>query len=78
MWITNGSVANVAVVWAQTGEGIRGFVVPKGTPGFSAQEIKKKLSHRASVTSELLLTDVRLPASAMLPDAASLRGPSHV
>jgi glutaryl-CoA dehydrogenase len=78
MWITNGSVADVAVVWAQTDEGIRGFVVPKGTPGFSAQEIKKKLSHRASVTSELLLTDVRLPASAMLPDAASLRGPSHV
>jgi glutaryl-CoA dehydrogenase len=77
MWITNGSVANVAVVWAQTGEGIRGFVVPKGTPGFSTQEIKKKLSLRASVTSELLLTDVRLPASAMLTDAACA-APSHV
>jgi glutaryl-CoA dehydrogenase len=75
MWITNGSAADVAVVWAQTGEGIRGFVVPKGTPGFSALEIKKKLSLRASVTSELLLTDVRLSASAMLPGAKSLRGP---
>jgi glutaryl-CoA dehydrogenase len=75
MWITNGSAADVAVVWAQTLEGIRGFVVPRGTPGFSAQEIKKKLSLRASVTSELLLTDVRLPASAMLPGAESLRGP---
>lgn len=75
MWITNGSVADVAIVWARTDEGIRGFVVPKGTPGFSSQEIKKKLSLRASVTSELLLTDVRLPASAQLPEATSLRGP---
>jgi glutaryl-CoA dehydrogenase len=75
MWITNGSVADVAVVWAQTDEGIRGFLVPKGTPGFSTQVIKKKLSLRASVTSELLLTDVRLPSSALLPEATSLRAP---
>lgn len=75
MWITNGSVADVAIVWARSDEGIRGFIVPKGTPGFSSQEIKKKLSLRASVTSELLLTDVRLPASAQLPGATSLRGP---
>jgi glutaryl-CoA dehydrogenase len=75
MWITNGSVADAAVVWAQTDDGIRGFIVPKGTPGFSAQDIKKKLSLRASVTSELLLTDVRLPADAMLPEARGLRGP---
>ena len=75
MWITNGSVADVAIVWARTDEGIRGFIVPKGTPGFTSQEIKKKLSLRASVTSELLLTDVRLPASAQLPGATSLRGP---
>lgn len=75
MWITNGSVADVAIVWARTDEGIRGFVVPKETPGFTSQEIKKKLSLRASVTSELLFTDVRLPASAQLPEATSLRGP---
>ncbi len=75
MWITNGSVADVAVVWAQTDEGIRGFVVPTDAPGFSAPEIKRKLSLRASVTSELVLDDVRLPASAMLPDARGLSGP---
>ena len=75
MWITNGSVADVAVVWAQTDEGVRGFLVPKGTPGFTTQVIKKKLSLRASVTSELLFTDVRLPASALLPEATSLRAP---
>ncbi len=75
MWITNGSVADVAVVWAQTDEGIRGFVVPTDTPGFSAPEIHKKLSLRASVTSELVLDDVRLPASAMLPEARGLSGP---
>jgi glutaryl-CoA dehydrogenase len=75
MWITNGSVADVAVVWAATDEGIRGFLVPKGTPGFTTQDIHKKLSLRASVTSELLLDDVRLPGSAMLPEATSLRGP---
>ncbi|GAB3581548.1 acyl-CoA dehydrogenase family protein [Calidifontibacter terrae] len=78
MWITNAPVADVAVVWAQTtdsSKGIRGFVVPTDTPGFSAPEIKKKLSLRASVTGELVLEDVRLPASAMLPDAAGLSGP---
>ncbi|MFI5755934.1 acyl-CoA dehydrogenase family protein [Streptomyces sp. NPDC051569] len=75
MWITNGSVAGVAVVWAQTDEGIRGFLVPAGTPGFSAPEITHKWSLRASVTSELVLDDVRLPADAVLPEATGLRGP---
>jgi len=75
MWITNGSVADVATVWAQTDDGISGFLVPKGTPGFSTQDISKKLSLRASVTSELILSDVRLPASAQLPKVHSLRGP---
>jgi glutaryl-CoA dehydrogenase len=75
MWITNGSVAAVAVVWAQTDEGVRGFVVPKGTPGFTTQDIHKKLSLRASITSELLLDEVRLPDSARLPEARGLRGP---
>jgi glutaryl-CoA dehydrogenase len=75
MWITNGNVADVAVVWARTDEGIRGFVVPTGTPGFTANEIHKKMSLRASVTSELVLEDVRLPADAVLPEVASLRGP---
>jgi glutaryl-CoA dehydrogenase len=75
MWITNGSVADVAVVWARTDEGIRGFLVPRGTKGFTTQDIHKKLSLRASVTSELLLDDVRLPEAAMLPEATSLRGP---
>jgi glutaryl-CoA dehydrogenase len=75
MWITNGSISQVAVVWAQTDEGVRGFVVPTDTPGFSAPPIHKKLSLRASVTSELVLDDVRLPAAAMLPEANSLKGP---
>ena len=75
MWITNGSLAEVAVVWAQTEEGVRGFLVPKGTKGFATQDIHKKLSLRASVTSELLLDDVRLPADAVLPGVASLKGP---
>ncbi|WP_314172639.1 acyl-CoA dehydrogenase family protein [Streptomyces winkii] len=81
MWITNGSVADVAVVWARTedpetpGNKVRGFLVPAGTPGFSAPEIKKKMSLRASVTSELVLDGVRLPGSAMLPEAAGLSGP---
>ena len=75
MWITNGSVADVAVVWAVTDEGVRGFLVPKDTAGFTTQDIHKKLSLRASITSELLLDDVRLPAGAMLPEATSLRGP---
>ncbi|WP_067668174.1 acyl-CoA dehydrogenase family protein [Nocardia miyunensis] len=75
MWITNGSVADVAVVWAQTEDKVRGFVVPTETPGFTAPEIKNKLSLRASVTSELILDGVRLPASAMLPEARGLSGP---
>src|SRR5829696_7650226 len=75
MWITNGSIASVAVVWARTDEGVRGFLVPSGTPGFSAPEIHKKLSLRASVTSELVFDDVRLPDSARLPETDSLRGP---
>jgi glutaryl-CoA dehydrogenase len=75
MWITNGSVADVAVVWARTDEGVRGFLVPAGTPGFSASEIHRKLSLRASITSELVLDDVRLPADAMLPEAVGLRAP---
>jgi len=78
MWITNGSAADVAVVWARTDEdppALRGFLVPRGTKGFSTQDIHRKMSLRASVTSELLLDDVRLPASAQLPEATSLRGP---
>ena len=75
MWITNGSVADVAVVWAQTDEGIRGFVVPTDTPGFSAPAIKHKMSLRASVTSELVLDGVRLPDSAVLPGVTGLAGP---
>ena len=75
MWITNGSVADVAVVWARTEDGVRGFVVPTETPGFSAPEITKKVSLRASVTSELVLADVRLPGTAMLPEAKGLNVP---
>jgi len=75
MWITNGSVADVAVVWARTDDGIRGFLVPADSPGFSAPEIKHKLSLRASVTAELVLEDVRLSESAMLPEARGLSGP---
>jgi glutaryl-CoA dehydrogenase len=74
MWITNGSIADVAIVWARTDEGIRGFVVPTTTPGFSAQLMHRKLSLRASVTSELILDDVRLPADAVLPGSTSLKG----
>jgi glutaryl-CoA dehydrogenase len=75
MWITNGNVADVAVVWARTDAGIRGFVVPTDTPGFTANLIHRKMSLRASVTSELVLEGVRLPADAVLPGVASLRGP---
>ncbi|MGX1673037.1 acyl-CoA dehydrogenase family protein [Streptomyces sp. NPDC055400] len=75
MWITNGSVAAVAVVWAQTEDGVRGFVVPTETPGFSAPLIKHKMSLRASVTSELVLDGVRLPASALLPEARGVGAP---
>lgn len=75
MWISNAPYADVAVVWAGTDEGIRGFVVPTDTPGFSAPEIKHKLSLRASATGELVLDGVRLPASAMLPEARGVKGP---
>ena len=80
MWITNAPVADVAVVWAQTGENgvgrsVRGFLVPTDTPGFSAPEIKHKMSLRASVTGEIALDDVRVPDSALLPEAEGLRGP---
>ncbi len=75
MWITNGNVADVAVVWAQTDDGIRGFVVPTDTPGFTANEIHRKMSLRASVTSELVFDGVRLPESAMLPGVRGLKGP---
>jgi glutaryl-CoA dehydrogenase len=75
LWITNGSIADVAVVWARADEGIRGFVVPTATRGFSTRDIERKLSLRASVTSELILEDVILPESAALPDVTGLRGP---
>jgi len=75
MWITNGSAADIATVWARTEEGVRGFLVPKGTPGFTASDIHQKLSLRASTTSEVHLDDVRLPAAAMLPEARGLSGP---
>jgi glutaryl-CoA dehydrogenase len=75
MWATNGSIADVAIVWARTDDGVRGFVVPTDTEGFSTQDIHRKLSLRASVSSELLLDDVRLPASAVLPEATGLKGP---
>ena len=76
LWITNGSIADVAVVWARADDDrVRGFVVPTDTPGFSAPEVTRKLSLRASVTSELVLDDVRLPESAMLPEASGLSGP---
>jgi glutaryl-CoA dehydrogenase len=75
MWITNGSVADIAVVWAQTDDGVRGFLVPASTAGFTTRNVGHKLSLRASVTSELVLDDVRLPGSALLPEAKGLRGP---
>ncbi len=74
-WITNGSVADVAVVWARAEDGIRGFLVEKGTLGFTASELHGKLSMRASVTASLALSDVRVPESAMLPGAKGLKGP---
>src|SRR5438445_10219379 len=74
-WITNGSIADVSVVWATEGGTIRGFLVERGTPGFSAHDIKGKFSLRASITSELVLEDVRLPAGSLLPDAEGLAGP---
>jgi glutaryl-CoA dehydrogenase len=75
MWITNGGIADVAIVWANTDDGIRGFVVPTDTPGFSTNDIHQKLSLRASVTSELILDSVRLPAESVLPEVEGLKGP---
>jgi glutaryl-CoA dehydrogenase len=75
MWITNGGVSDIAVVWAQTDDGIRGFVVPCDVPGFAANPIHKKLSLRASDTSELVMDGVRLPADAAFPEVRGLKGP---
>ncbi len=75
MWITNGTIADIAIVWAKTDGGLRGFIVPTDSPGFEAHTIKKKASLRASVTAELVFTDVRLPDEFLLPGVASLRGP---
>ncbi len=78
MWITNGTLADVAVVWAQTDEGIRGFVVPTDTQGFTANKITRKLSMRASVTAELSFDGLRLPADAAFPEVRGLKGPLAV
>src|ERR671930_2505865 len=78
MWITNGGIADVAIVWARTDDGIRGFIVPTDTSGFSAKDVARKLSLRASVTSELVLDDVRIPERAVLPEVRGLRGPLSV
>jgi glutaryl-CoA dehydrogenase len=75
MWITNGGIADIAVVWARTDEGVRGFLVPRGTPGFSTRDIERKLSLRASVTSELVFDGCRLPGDAVLPGVTGMRGP---
>ncbi|HET7663721.1 MAG TPA: acyl-CoA dehydrogenase family protein [Rhodanobacteraceae bacterium] len=75
MWITNGNLAHIAVVWAQTDDGIRGFIVPTDSKGFTAQEIHRKMSLRASVTSGLFLDGVRVPTDAMLPNVKGLKGP---
>ncbi|HVC13808.1 MAG TPA: acyl-CoA dehydrogenase family protein [Acidimicrobiales bacterium] len=75
MWITNGGIADVAVVWARTDGGIRGFLVPRGTPGFATHDIERKLSLRASVTSELVFDSCRLPGDAVLPGVTGLKGP---
>ena len=74
-WITSGTIADVAVVWARTNEGVRGFLVEKGTPGYTSKDIKGKWSLRASVTSSLSLQDVRVPASNMLPKAQGMKAP---
>jgi glutaryl-CoA dehydrogenase len=75
MWITNGNLAHIAIVWAQTEDGIQGFIVEKGTPGFAAQEVHKKMSLRASVTSALFFDNVRVPDSSRLPNVKGLKGP---
>ncbi len=74
-WITNGSISDVAVVWANTEEGVRGFLVEKGTPGFETADMKGKFSLRGSITSELYLQDVEVPESNRLPEASGLQGP---
>ncbi|MFN2589944.1 MAG: acyl-CoA dehydrogenase family protein, partial [Actinomycetota bacterium] len=75
MWITNGGIADVAIVWARTDDGIRGFIVPRETPGFSTRDIERKLSLRASVTSELVFDECRLPDDAVLPGVRGMKGP---
>jgi len=75
MWITNGGIADVAIVWAQTDEGVRGFLVPRGVKGYTTRDIHRKLSLRASVTSELIFDDVRLPGDALLPGVKGMKGP---
>jgi glutaryl-CoA dehydrogenase len=75
LWITNGGIADVAVIWARSDEGVRGFLVPRGTKGYTTRDIHRKLSLRASVTSELILEDVRLPDSAVLPHVTGMKGP---
>jgi glutaryl-CoA dehydrogenase len=75
MWITNAPVADVAVIWARTDDGVRGFLVPMTTPGVTANEVHHKLSLRASSTGEIVLDQVRLPASAQLPEASGLKAP---
>jgi glutaryl-CoA dehydrogenase len=75
LWITNGGIADLAVVWARSADGVRGFIVPRGVKGFTTRDIHKKLSLRASVTSELILEDVRLPDTAMLPNVTGMKGP---
>jgi glutaryl-CoA dehydrogenase len=75
MWITNGSIADIAVVWASTEEGVRGFLVPRDAPGFTTNDMHKKMALRASITSELHFDDVRLPDDAMLPGVQGLKGP---
>jgi len=75
MWITNGTIADIAIVWAMTDEGVRGFLVEKGTPGFTSRDILRKMSLRASITSELFFDNCRVPASSMLPNVLGLKGP---
>ena len=75
LWITNGGIADLAIVWARAEDGVRGFIVPRGTKGYTTRDIHKKLSLRASVTSELVLEDVRLPESAVLPGVTGMKGP---
>ncbi len=75
MWITNGGIADLAIVWARTDDGVRGFIVPRGTPGFTTRDIHRKLSLRASVTSELNFSDCRLPGDAVLPGVRGMKGP---